>query len=332
MISGERIVAAGVLLPLSQNVLDSERYGTRHRAAIGISEQTDAIIIVVSEETGSISLVLRGRIERNLSEEQLRRRIFNLIRPPGRPAAGAVPAPHARGPLGDRSRGAAPAPPEPDRVLPSSRDTALEDDRGPRRGDDRRAGAARDRRSAALMGRLLRNWHLKLAALALATILYTGFVYSGTFTEQAFEGIPIRDIGQPAATYVSPQQLGTVDIRYRATTTAAVTAETFDVTVDLSAYDMGHSGEPQALPIAVRSLNTNVTVLGFSPTTVSVTIDRVAEKKIPVVVETGTTPAGLIVGNPQVSTDTVTARGPQACSTRSTMLAPSFASTRAAWR
>jgi hypothetical protein len=70
-----------VLLPLSQNVLDSERYGTRHRAAIGISEQTDAVVVVVSEETGSISLVVRGRIERNLTEEQLRRRIFNLIRP-----------------------------------------------------------------------------------------------------------------------------------------------------------------------------------------------------------------------------------------------------------
>jgi diadenylate cyclase len=81
VVSGERILSAGVLLPLSQNVLDSERYGTRHRAAIGISEQTDAIVLVVSEETGSISLVMRGRIERNLTEEQLRRRIFNLIRP-----------------------------------------------------------------------------------------------------------------------------------------------------------------------------------------------------------------------------------------------------------
>jgi diadenylate cyclase len=81
IISGEQIVAAAVLLPLSQNVLDSERYGTRHRAAIGISEQTDAIVVVVSEETGSISLVQRGRIERNLTEEQLRRRILNLIRP-----------------------------------------------------------------------------------------------------------------------------------------------------------------------------------------------------------------------------------------------------------
>lgn len=89
IVSGERILAAGVLLPLSQNVLDSERYGTRHRAAIGISEQSDAIVIVVSEETGSISLVMRGRIERNLTEEQLRRRILNLIRPqaPRRQAA-----------------------------------------------------------------------------------------------------------------------------------------------------------------------------------------------------------------------------------------------------
>jgi diadenylate cyclase len=81
IVSGEHILAAGVLLPLSQNVLDSERYGTRHRAAIGISEQTDAVVVVVSEETGSISLVIRGRIERNLTETQLRRRLFNLIRP-----------------------------------------------------------------------------------------------------------------------------------------------------------------------------------------------------------------------------------------------------------
>jgi len=87
VVSGERILAAGVLLPLSQNVVDSERYGTRHRAAIGISEQSDAIIVVVSEETGSISLVVRGRIERNLTEEQLRRRLFNLIRPQAQRAA-----------------------------------------------------------------------------------------------------------------------------------------------------------------------------------------------------------------------------------------------------
>ena len=87
IVSGPQIQAAGVLLPLSSNVLDSERHGTRHRAAIGISEQTDAVVVVVSEETGSISMVRQGRIERNLTEEKLRNRLFSLIRPQGRPAA-----------------------------------------------------------------------------------------------------------------------------------------------------------------------------------------------------------------------------------------------------
>jgi diadenylate cyclase len=120
VISGNRIVAAGVLLPLSQNVLDSERYGTRHRAAIGISEQTDALIVVVSEETGSISLVVRGRIERNLSEDRLRRRIFSLIRP----QAPREAAPLIRRTLEGRWGMSEEAPAEPpidpeDRVVPS---------------------------------------------------------------------------------------------------------------------------------------------------------------------------------------------------------------------
>ena len=104
IIADDRILAAGVLLPLSQNVLDSERYGTRHRAAIGISEQTDALIVVVSEETASISLVLRGRIERNLTEAQLRHRILNLIRPQTPAAGHAHPAPDSGRALGHRSR------------------------------------------------------------------------------------------------------------------------------------------------------------------------------------------------------------------------------------
>ena len=125
VVSGNKILAAGVLLPLSQNVLDSERYGTRHRAAIGISEQTDAVIVVVSEETGSISLVMRGRIERNLSEERLRRRIFSLIRPQTpRPAAPLLrrtmegrwqmPADDDAEPIDPEARVVEPEPPPPD--------------------------------------------------------------------------------------------------------------------------------------------------------------------------------------------------------------------------
>ncbi len=142
IVAGERILSAGVLLPLSQNVLDSERYGTRHRAAIGISEQTDAIVIVVSEETGSVSLVMRGRIERNLTEEQLRRRIFNLIRPQ---------APRQRMPLLRRSiEGRWEVSREPEPTLPIDPDERVVADPAPdaprARGDAPRAELGREGR------------------------------------------------------------------------------------------------------------------------------------------------------------------------------------------
>ncbi len=66
-----RVVAAGVILPLTQNPVYRAMSGTRHRAAIGISEETDAIAIVVSEENGDISFVSSGKIERGLSRDEL---------------------------------------------------------------------------------------------------------------------------------------------------------------------------------------------------------------------------------------------------------------------
>jgi diadenylate cyclase len=81
IVRGETIVAAGALLPLAETTLQAERYGTRHRAALGITEQTDAIVVVVSEETGQASLVERARIRRNLDEAQLDRALTALLRP-----------------------------------------------------------------------------------------------------------------------------------------------------------------------------------------------------------------------------------------------------------
>lgn len=66
-----RIVAAGCLLPLSQETNISKSFGTRHRAAIGLSEETDAVCVVVSEETGAISISLGGKLMHNISEENL---------------------------------------------------------------------------------------------------------------------------------------------------------------------------------------------------------------------------------------------------------------------
>lgn len=67
-----RIVAAGCLLPLSQDPSISRVYGTRHRAAIGLSEETDAIVIAISEETGAVSMADAGMINPNLNDESLK--------------------------------------------------------------------------------------------------------------------------------------------------------------------------------------------------------------------------------------------------------------------
>lgn len=83
IIREDRIVAAGAVLPLAEMSIHSERFGTRHRAALGITEQTDAVVIVVSEENGQISLVERARIVRNLTEAGLARAIVGFLDPTG---------------------------------------------------------------------------------------------------------------------------------------------------------------------------------------------------------------------------------------------------------
>jgi len=80
IISGNRICAAGCLFPLSQRAELSKTLGTRHRAAIGITEETDAIVVVVSEETGAISIAYNGRLRRGLEEKQLRRVLSSMLR------------------------------------------------------------------------------------------------------------------------------------------------------------------------------------------------------------------------------------------------------------
>jgi diadenylate cyclase len=75
-----RIAAAACFLPLSMNPILSTQYGTRHRAAIGITEETDAISVVVSEENGAISIAAGGAIERDITVEYLRERLSELLR------------------------------------------------------------------------------------------------------------------------------------------------------------------------------------------------------------------------------------------------------------
>jgi len=81
IIRGDRVLAAGCLFPLTDNPFVEKELGTRHRAAIGITEGTDTIAIIVSEETGTISLAVDGRILRFLDEKLLKEQLEKLLQP-----------------------------------------------------------------------------------------------------------------------------------------------------------------------------------------------------------------------------------------------------------
>lgn len=81
IVRGERAVAAGCFLPLSENPDLSKELGTRHRAGIGITEHSDAVVIVVSEETGIISIAREGKLIRHLDEGTLREYLEDLLLP-----------------------------------------------------------------------------------------------------------------------------------------------------------------------------------------------------------------------------------------------------------
>ncbi len=84
ILSRDRILAASCFLPLSINPDLPRDLGTRHRAAVGVTEESDAVAVAVSEETGSISLVMGGEIIRNLDGADLRQRLSQLLGPPQR--------------------------------------------------------------------------------------------------------------------------------------------------------------------------------------------------------------------------------------------------------
>ncbi len=79
IVEGGRIVSAGCFYPLSENATLSKSFGTRHRAALGLAEESDAVTVVVSEESGAISLAYNGSLHYDLKPEELRRRLKDLL-------------------------------------------------------------------------------------------------------------------------------------------------------------------------------------------------------------------------------------------------------------
>ncbi len=80
IIKNDRILASACVLPLTNNNNISKQLGTRHRAAIGLSEASDALIIIVSEETGAISLAIKGRLTRNFDGDKLKSILLRIIK------------------------------------------------------------------------------------------------------------------------------------------------------------------------------------------------------------------------------------------------------------
>ncbi|WP_027633210.1 diadenylate cyclase CdaA [Clostridium hydrogeniformans] len=80
IIRNDRIVSSGCVLPLTSNNTISKKLGTRHRAAMGLSETSDALVIIVSEETGTISLAVNGRLKRNFARDELKFELLKLMK------------------------------------------------------------------------------------------------------------------------------------------------------------------------------------------------------------------------------------------------------------
>jgi diadenylate cyclase len=102
MIRGDQIIAAACVLPLTQFPVTDRSLGTRHRAALGLSEETDALVVVVSEETSQISVAFRGLLRRGLAPQQVR----ELLSGQGDPMSDIrSPVSEARGATGAQTRG-----------------------------------------------------------------------------------------------------------------------------------------------------------------------------------------------------------------------------------
>ena len=160
------------------------------------------------------------------------------------------------------------------------------------------------------MGFLLRNWHLKLSAVLLATVLYTGLVFSGQFSNSDVQ-LTIGITGQPDETAVLSGTPGAVDVTYRAPNDVigTLSSDSFRATVDLSAYDMERSPEAQVLPVEVESLVEGVEIVRRDPATVTIEVDRLVVELVPVEVDYGDVPEAVEVEEPVTSVDVVEVRG-----------------------
>jgi YbbR domain-containing protein len=161
-----------------------------------------------------------------------------------------------------------------------------------------------------LLGLVTHNWPLKIGAFVLATLLYSGLVLSQN--ARVWPGrVPIEAVNQPANAFLL-ENLGDVSsIRFYAPADVAarVTNADFRAVVDMAGVVPVAGGQPVAVRVTVTVLDPRITILDFQPQRVAVRLDPVVTRSVPVAVDHGSVPAGLVIGEPSLGTSTVTIRG-----------------------
>jgi YbbR domain-containing protein len=161
---------------------------------------------------------------------------------------------------------------------------------------------------------VVRNWPLKLAAIVVATVLYAWLVVAQD--SSVYPGpIPISIVNQPAKTVVINEIRDVEQVRYIAPADLGrLTASDFRATVDLS--DVKPDGNPANVTVNVQPIDPRVTILEVRPRTIQVVLDQSVSSTVPVVVDRGTPPPGLDIGETTVQPAAVTVTGPSSAVNR----------------
>jgi hypothetical protein len=265
VIQNGRIAQAGCILPLTQRPELPEGLGTRHRAALGITEETDAVAVVVSEETGVISLVLGGELLRN----SIRR-----LRGAPRACWRAIGASSRRSPTRSRSRA--------------------------RSGWRSPASARRERgaRDSAMPRRRSRNFRMGLLALVISTILW-GIAHGSSSVERGLD-IPISFHDLPDDLVITGQSTDQVNIRVRGSRAALrnLSPAKLDYVVDVARAKPGLAYE---VDVSRFDLPRGANVVSRSPATLEVDLERRGRRSVRIRPDIEGEPApGFLLGEVQI--------------------------------
>jgi YbbR domain-containing protein len=157
---------------------------------------------------------------------------------------------------------------------------------------------------------LARNWPLKLGAIVLASVLYSGLVLGQNV--RVWTGtLPVEEIRQPAGSTLIADLDPVTEVRYRAPLDVGVVSpNSFRATVDLSGVVATAGGPPSLVPVTLIALDNRIQIVDFQPQQVEVRLDPITTRTMPVTVDVGTVPDGLNLGPAQTDPSSVMIRGP----------------------